>query len=463
MFDIHEHDFEFLDSSSSGHDHDDDDVVGSRALSVFEAPGSEFVFLGFKWGPLFYGAAGGTVTWSFHTAWAGTTAMTEPAYQALVQSAFNRWEAQADVNFFQLPDGSNADITIAWDKIDGKSGILGETSFSYQDVGKDLDRPVSTSIGMDLGDYNRAANAAQARNSGFEVVFAHEVGHALGLDHSQTNAALMGTYYDISNGVIPVWHVSDLEAAHLLYGAAPGAEHRARVGTDGNDQLDYSGNGLSILIFAGAGNDLISGGAADDRLFSGNGHDLVYSGHGDDFVYNPFGKVTAFGDHGDDLLQNVGDGAGNLNGEQGSDVLVGGIGDDFLRGGTGNDTLIGDGFAGGFLFGNDVLDGGTGNDTLTGGLGADRFVFAGNGGKDRIQASSLYGSAPTFAGSQRDFETGVDTLDFRMMGYGTEARGLAALTIKGRGGDTVLSIDGTTITLVDLSVAEFQTSDILWV
>lgn len=69
--------------------------------------------------------------------------------------------------------------------------------------------------------------------------------------------------------------------------------------------------------------------------------------------------------------------------------LYGAAGEDTLDGGAGNDYLRGYG----------------GNDILTGGSGADRFVF------ERTQAAN---------GTDRitDFETGVDVLDFSLVGFG---------------------------------------------
>ncbi len=59
------------------------------------------------------------------------------------------------------------------------------------------------------------------------------------------------------------------------------------------------------------------------------------------------------------------------------DVLRGGSSDDSLSGGAGDDWLIG-------LSGADTLDGGAGHDRLEGGTGDDTYLFAADGGHDRI-------------------------------------------------------------------------------
>ena len=125
------------------------------------------------------------------------------------------------------------------------------------------------------------------------------------------------------------------------------------VGTDGEDNINDSGDGRFGTYDLGAG---------DDSLNTGNGLNIVDAGAGEDFV------------------QGGADG----------DFLDGGAGSDILFGGAGNDTLIGG-------EGDDNLDGEEGNDLLTGGAGADVFEYYPGfdaGGTDRIT----------------DFESGVDII-----------------------------------------------------
>ena len=77
---------------------------------------------------------------------------------------------------------------------------------------------------------------------------------------------------------------------------------------------------------------------------------------------------SVFADGGDDLIQNLGSGAGVLDGGAGNDFIIGGSGDETLIGGLGDDQIIGGA-------GHEVINGGAGSDTLTGGGGRDVFVF----------------------------------------------------------------------------------------
>lgn len=99
--------------------------------------------------------------------------------------------------------------------------------------------------------------------------------------------------------------------------------------TDGVDQ--YVGDGRDETVYAGSGDDVVSGLAGSDSLYGEAGNDTLEGGDGNDRLD---------GGEGSDIL-------GAVNSENGNDILIGGAGDDFLRGGAGNDTYVysrGDGF-----------------------------------------------------------------------------------------------------------------------
>jgi Ca2+-binding RTX toxin-like protein len=168
---------------------------------------------------------------------------------------------------------------------------------------------------------------------------------------------------------------------------------------------------------AGAGNDIVNGGALDDVVNGGAGNDVIIVGGGDNVVT---------GGTGDDVI-GVTDGNNTLDGGAGNDFLnmntltaditvnlvtgtavVSGGGTSTITGfehvnaGSGNDTITGDaldntlaGFAG-----NDTILGGDGNDNLNGGAGDDD-LFGGDGNDTLIGGS---GFNRLFAA------TGVDTI-----------------------------------------------------
>ena len=87
--------------------------------------------------------------------------------------------------------------------------------------------------------------------------------------------------------------------------------------------FDQSNGVLKIpsLIYAGDGNDRVTGGAHRDRIYAGRGNDHIDGAGGNDVLY---------GEAGDDVLM----------GGRGDDYLVGGAGRDDLRGSLGTDRLI---------------------------------------------------------------------------------------------------------------------------
>jgi VCBS repeat-containing protein len=189
-----------------------------------------------------------------------------------------------------------------------------------------------------------------------------------------------------------------------------------------NVLLDDPADEVAINVTAsnGAGGLLIGGTAANDTIATNNSvlggvpaGDAVYAGAGDD-------NVT--GGRGDDLFY----------GEAGNDVLNGGAGIDDLFGGDGDDELNGG-------VGDDNLDGGDGADVLTGGIGNDYL----NLGLEptAVEDVVVFSSAAT-NGSDTvvNFVSGTDKLDLDAVMGGA---GLTSADIQNVGvGGSITSIDG---------------------
>lgn len=118
-----------------------------------------------------------------------------------------------------------------------------------------------------------------------------------------------------------------------------------------------TGNSLNNVIDAGAGNNILNGGAGIDTLSYAYATAAVTVNLG-------LTIVQATGGSGSDTLLNF----ENLTGSNYHDKLTGNALANTLTGGAGNDTLTGGA-------GNDLLIGGTGLDKLYGGTGADKFDF----------------------------------------------------------------------------------------
>lgn len=154
----------------------------------------------------------------------------------------------------------------------------------------------------------------------------------------------------------------------------------------GDDQFNLAngddrawGGGGDDIIITGAGNDFLSGGHEDDLLLGGAGADFIDGGEGVDTASYEDASTGLTAALRTGIL-NTGDAAGdtftsieNLIGTDFSDRLWGDESINFIAGGTGNDFLKGQG-------GDDVLDGGFGVDWLNGGSGAD--ALDGGAGQD---------------------------------------------------------------------------------
>jgi Ca2+-binding RTX toxin-like protein len=158
---------------------------------------------------------------------------------------------------------------------------------------------------------------------------------------------------------------------------------------------NMAGNGLNNVIAAGAGDNLVSGGAGVDTLSYQYATAAVRVS-----LANAGSQAT--GGSGIDTLsgfENLAGSAWNdrLTGSAGANTLDGGAGMDTLAGGAGADNLAG-------RRGNDLLVGGSGRDQLSGGDDADVFDF------DAAAESGITASTWDVI---TDFQRGVDRIDLR--------------------------------------------------
>lgn len=189
------------------------------------------------------------------------------------------------------------------------------------------------------------------------------------------------------------------------------------------------------VIYGGDGGDVITGDCetSDGRAVIHYGRDSLYGEGGNDVIFGDYRTYQGL----------VFDPASN---ESGADVIGGGDGNDRISGQFGRDRLSGDAgndwISGGP--GDDVVDGGIGNDRLLGDKGADLFLYAPGGGSDTIA----------------DFADGEDRLDLTGFAFGAFADVLAIASDSVNG--LVLAFaDGGTLTLANLTLAQFDTGDVL--
>lgn len=182
-----------------------------------------------KWGSPVLGT-GATVTWSLMatgvdlTAEAGglsntaLSAFMPVGFETELVNAFDAWSAVADITFVQVADLGEAfnaaqlsgDIRLGGHFFDGANGVLAHGFFPP--VNGDS---AAGDIHFDIGDTWDAGLVGP----GFSIfqVASHEIGHAIGLDHTGVAASLMNpSYTEAYFGP----QADDIAGAQFLYGEA---------------------------------------------------------------------------------------------------------------------------------------------------------------------------------------------------------------------------------------------------
>ena len=413
---------------------------------------TSFKLLDIKWGSAEAGSSGGAVTWGFAAPTAAFS-MTESAFRAEVEDAFDAIERVADIDFVFVDSGAPAAIQVFWYSDDGPGGTVALASYSYFER-EGIDFFDTVEVTFDIADYNRKWSAKQVENSEFFQTALHEIGHAVGLDHVNDPSQIMNPF--VVDGVDQLAD-GDIAGLQYLYGASTVGETTI-TGTGAGEVINRSAETFNLEIFGLAGDDTITGGTGNDKISGGLGNDRLNGNAGADVLADGFGDNQLYGAAGPDKLV-VFSGSNTLHGDAGNDIILGGIGRDSLNGGDGNDTLIGDVLVGS-VFNDDTLDGGAGDDLLSGGGGADVFVFRSNGGHDTIANIRLdsFNANPTVGG--RDFQPGIDKIDITGLGMAPGSSPLAAVTDVG--GNATFAAGGISIEIVGVAKADLSDSDFIW-
>ncbi|MCJ8339821.1 MAG: LEPR-XLL domain-containing protein [Pseudomonadales bacterium] len=235
----------------------------------------------------------------------------------------------------------------------------------------------------------------------------------------------------------------------------------------GNDIIDASGAGGSVVIFGGQGNDQLTGSEFDDHIAGGSGEDTIFGLGGNDHIYGDSGinlDLSVRLDLSTQVLHivNTAD-AANDNPETADNLVVS---RDIIDGGAGNDIIFADK---GIITqlantnrilttaavinitntnrdagGDDSVLGGSGNDLIIGGLGRD--TIAGDSGNDLIIGDhgsfELLNDVVTKAYSSSTDSGNIDDLSGDS-GNDTLIGGFAGdILAGGAGNDTVIGDNG---------------------
>jgi len=155
--------------------------------------------------------------------------ITSGKFRSEVAAAFRMWEKVADIDFRETHNANAADIVIgaqavpvgrAFTNVTLKPGTGDKKVIARSLICLNPEQPWKIGFDGRLGVYD------------VRYTIAHEIGHAIGLDHPSAAGQLMSYRYDEKQtGLQP----GDIEGAALLYGARAPTQHYAKAHPEPGD------------------------------------------------------------------------------------------------------------------------------------------------------------------------------------------------------------------------------------
>jgi hypothetical protein len=166
----------------------------------------------------------------------------------LIRQAFALWAAETPLTFTETSSRQTADIVIGWaegehgdgDPFDGPGNVLAHASFPnpYED----------RQVFLHFDDAERWVNSA-SQNVDLLTVAAHEIGHALGLGHSDDPNALMYPSYSEPHRFLDTDDIAGVQALYGLASKPPSAPQQPKPNETPpqSPNQDSDGDGLSDI------------------------------------------------------------------------------------------------------------------------------------------------------------------------------------------------------------------------
>lgn len=184
--------------------------------TVIDSVTRDFRTFGQKWGESqVTGTGAGTVSFSFAMQnepgqfETFESFITDKTFQTEIVTSLSQWEDASDIRFVEVTDGGNVDIRFGWREFDGPGGLLGQTTTPASGALR------TTVVALDIDEDWFLSGDAPAGKIDFSSVAIHEIGHAIGIDHSESALSIMNNVY---SPVIFDLQQDDIDAAVAIYG-----------------------------------------------------------------------------------------------------------------------------------------------------------------------------------------------------------------------------------------------------
>lgn len=134
-----------------------------------------------------------------------TSGVSERRTKQILRQCFKQWSRPSKLNFTLTNRKTTADILISFVVIDGPGNTLGRAK--YPEYGGDIE----------MDNREKWADNRYARNKEFDLysVFLHEIGHAIGVEHSKRRGDVM--YAKYVRPAIRKLTGNDISAAKKIY------------------------------------------------------------------------------------------------------------------------------------------------------------------------------------------------------------------------------------------------------
>jgi hypothetical protein len=140
--------------------------------------------------------------------------ITRQSFDSALNDAFATWESVANVRFVRVASNMPANLTIAAERTPDGIAYTDVTQGSQSSSGV----ATLTKAVICLNPRQHWSLQSTQKAKTLSYVLAHEIGHALGLDHPGPKGELMSFEY---SDTIQTLQAGDIEGVVLLYGAAP--------------------------------------------------------------------------------------------------------------------------------------------------------------------------------------------------------------------------------------------------